>query len=137
MANKYRGEVEVEIGGKRRILKFSINEVTALEQQAGMPVSRFFSAENAGISTIHIGMYFGLKHYNPRVTKAQVGDWMTKELRDKGSEALNYFGERVGYAISWFFDPTAEKRDKSDPDHPLFEGVSEPQDQSPSTVQQS
>jgi len=104
MANEWRAETEISLGGKIRRLRFDFNRIAEMEKSLGAPVTRSFSAENMGIWQIIAGLTAGIHYYEKNVTEEQVGAWM--EPSD-----LTKYGTALATAVAGFFDPEAAQRD--------------------------
>ena len=108
MANPHRGEVEIDIGGRERVLRFDFNAIAELEKRLDMPFSVAFAEENAGIRVIKESLYVGLKSTNPRVTPDLIGRWME-------FPKLSDYGEKIGEALRlWIGDDDEAKGENVD-----------------------
>jgi len=103
--NIFRGEVEVHIGGEKRLVKFGINAMAYLSEETGKDLSEL----NLGIGSIRDLIWSALKAgakkkrkdftwLNPDTKKVEdvtvdvVGDWieeMPQNEFDKITEAIN------------------------------------------------
>lgn len=94
MANKFKAEVEVEIGGKVRLLRYDMNSLAELEQMLGKPVMLIFDEENLGVLTIRAALTAGLRGGGmSRVTQEQVGSWVDMSK-------IEYLSKKMGEALS-------------------------------------
>jgi hypothetical protein len=126
MSNKYKGEVDLEIGGQVRKIKFTTNSACMMEEYTGKSFADYFSDGGASMGLIRNAIYFSLQSfkYNKRITIHQVGDWIDAEMRES-EDALSVFGEAIGRAVSYYFDPTQEKREAEEAKSPPLDGMQE------------
>ena len=91
--NSKRGYVDVEIGGKKRTLHFSMNFWCHFTETLGIGLNdleKYFTADNLNISSIRALIYSGLIAYDQEeknpvdYTIYDVGNW----LEDFGAEEL-------------------------------------------------
>lgn len=92
MANKHRGEVDIEIGGQTRILRYDMNALAELETDLDASVGTLF--DDPGIRVMRHALYIGLKAGGMRrVTVNQVGNWM--DFRH-----MEHYGEKLAEALA-------------------------------------
>lgn len=76
MANKYRGELSTNIGGRDRIIKFTLNDLADLQDHCDRPLKLIFdSLEDMDVKIIRTLLYFGLRNDDPELTERAVGSW--------------------------------------------------------------
>jgi len=110
MSNPIRGEVEIELGGQTRVLRFDMNALCELEARLQMPIGKIFDSSFMGIRVIREALHVGLTAKGDRrLTVKMVGDWMT-------SDQLEYLGEKLGEALK--FALGVDEKELEDP-HPL------------------
>jgi len=98
MSNPYRGEVAIEIGGKRRTLRFDLNALAEIEQALGLRGldATLAALSNLGYREARAALWAGLKHECPALTLEEVGSWdlLSNKMRglrdaiDKITEAM-------------------------------------------------
>jgi hypothetical protein len=72
--------VEVDIGGKVRLMRFDYNAVSDVEEKMGKGIPSIFSEQNVGFNTIRMFYWAGLKWKNPGLTPQLAGNWLQDEL---------------------------------------------------------
>ena len=100
--NKKRGYIEVEIGGKKRSLHFSMNFWCHFTDTLGIGLNdleTYFTSSNFSISTIRTLIYSGLIAYDQEEKKAidytiyDVGSWLENFDSKQLSEVMNVFSQ--------------------------------------------
>ncbi|NTX58759.1 hypothetical protein HR086_46485 [Myxococcus sp. CA039A] len=81
--------VEVEIGGKTRLLRFDFNAICEIEERTGKGVAAIFSEQSVGFNTIRLFLWAGLKWKIPGLQPQQVGQWLQEEA-EKGNQPMQY-----------------------------------------------
>src|SRR5690606_16458341 len=116
MANKHRGFVEIELGGKMYEIRLGTNEMANLDAALGRSFLTILSEGQVGIHVIRQAIYEGLADYRRRnmrenITPQKVGAMMEpaklKYYADKLIEALE--------AAGWIDPETDEDDEESDP----------------------
>ena len=101
MANKSRGEVSLELGGKTYLLKFVTNSICDMEEAANLSMAELGARVqgNPGKRDLRLLLWGGLRKNYPNMTLRQAG-----ELLDDADNAL--VGEKLGEAFRLAFpDP--------------------------------
>lgn len=93
MANPHRAQVEIELGGKTRVLRYDLNALAELERVFGKKISEIFREENMGMWFIREMVWAGLRWSSSKLTPSAVGAMM--EL-----DKLKYYGEKIGEALN-------------------------------------
>ena len=107
MANKHRGEVDIEIGGQVRVLRYDMNALAELETDLGASVGALF--DDPGIRVIRQAIYTGLKAGGMRkVTVNQVGQWMN-------FQHMEHYGEKLAEALGLALGTGDEEVDDAGP----------------------
>lgn len=77
MANKHRGEVEVNIGGKDRVLKLTLNDFTQIQDRHdGKPLMEILSSlEKVDVKTIRFILFLACKHEDKTISEQEVGEF--------------------------------------------------------------
>ena len=77
MANPRRGEVEVEVGGKTRTLKFDMNALADVSSHCGVNRMTDFIdlAQDPSPTHLRYLLWAGLKHDDPKLKLGTVGTW--------------------------------------------------------------
>lgn len=110
MVNRYRGQVEIEIGGTARVLRLSTNIAVQLESHfGGKSITEIF--QDPGFTEIRAILYFGLKHTERGLTIEQVGDWID-------DSDLEYIGSRIGACFEAWLGKVEETPEKKLPELP-------------------
>lgn len=84
-----RSYVEVELGGKTRILKYDFNAICDIEERTGKGVAAIFSEQNVGFNTIRLFLWAGLKWKIPGLQPQQVGQWLQQEA-EQGRQPISF-----------------------------------------------
>lgn len=84
-----RSFVEVELGGKARLLKFDFNAVCEIEERTGKGVGAIFTEQHVGFNTVRLFLWAGLKWKIPGLQPQQVGQWLQEEA-EKGKQPMTY-----------------------------------------------
>lgn len=75
MANKKRGEISVNLGGRKRIMKLTLNDFAELQDRNNnQPLLTILSElDNLNLKLIRSILYLALRHDDPDLTEEQVG----------------------------------------------------------------
>lgn len=91
MANKQKALVEVELGGEKRTLRFTLNSLAEIEDKLGVPLSKLSEVE-LGVKTVRTMLWAALIHEDEEITEKQVGNMVDFEnleyVQNKVSEAF-------------------------------------------------
>lgn len=74
--------VEVDFGGKERLLKFDVNSACDLEEHFGKGVTAILQEEQMGFRLCRGFYWAGLKWKEPGLTLQRVGLMLNKEVQD-------------------------------------------------------
>ena len=80
--NGLKTYVEVELGGKERLLKFDFNSVAEVEEYFGKGIGAIFNEQQVGLNTMRIFYWAGLKWKVKNVTPHLVGTWLGESLQE-------------------------------------------------------
>ncbi len=115
MANPHRGQVDIEIGGRTRTLRYDMNALAELESGLGKPIGAIFAEDNVGINVLRQALYVGLRHSDRRLTPGKVGGMMDpkrlEHYAEKLAEALNL---AMGVEEESDTDPLVPKEEPED-----------------------
>lgn len=82
MANNLRGEVEIQVSGKKLVFRLGVNELLSAQNDfglAGKDEEFALKLDNAlGLADKRILLYHGLRRAQPEITIDEVGDIMTE-----------------------------------------------------------
>ena len=78
MANEWRGEVALNIGGKDRVLRISQNDVADLEDELGGSIIAIMRRGDVGVRFVRAVIAQGLKE-QVTLSAKQAGVWMGRE----------------------------------------------------------
>jgi hypothetical protein len=92
MANKQRGIVEVELGGKVRNLRYTMNALAEIEDRLGVPLSEMENVKMT-MKNVRIILHCGLIHEDEELTEKEVGNMVDLEN-------MQYVQERVAEAFA-------------------------------------
>ena len=84
-----RSFVEVELGGKTRLLKYDFNAICDIEERFGKGVAAIFSEQSVGFNTIRLFLWAGLKWKLPGLQPQQVGQWLQLEA-EQGRQPMEF-----------------------------------------------
>jgi hypothetical protein len=91
MANKHRGIIEVELGGKVRHIRYTMNALAEIEDNLGVPLSEMESVKMT-IKNVRVILWAGLIHEDKTLTIEEVGDMVDLEnmeaVQEKVAEAF-------------------------------------------------
>ena len=76
-------DIEFEVNGEMKKLRFDFNALADLETQVGMGVAKLFSEDMIGFQTLRLLFWAGLRHENSRLTLNGAGD-ILKQMIDEG-----------------------------------------------------
>jgi hypothetical protein len=91
MANKERGLVEIELGGKVRTLNYDLNAMAELEDKLGIEVSEMENMKMS-IKNVRAMLWAGLIHEDEELTEKEVGAMVNMQN-------MNYVQERLTEAF--------------------------------------
>lgn len=77
--------VEIEIGGKSRKLRYDFNAIADAEEKAGLGISNMFSDDRAGLNSVRLLVWAGLKWRERGLTIERTGDMLQDFVREGGS----------------------------------------------------
>ena len=75
-ANSNRGEAEVYIGNKTRLVRFRTNQIAQLEDLSGKGIMKLMNEDTIGIRLLRDALFVGLLHENKKLTPNKVGNWL-------------------------------------------------------------
>lgn len=91
MANKHRGIVEVELGGKVRNLRYTMNALAEIEDKLGVAMADMKDIKMT-IKNVRVILWAGLIHEDKELTIEEVGDMVDmsnfEEVQEKVAEAF-------------------------------------------------
>mgnify|MGYP003135669766 FL=1 len=74
--NSNRGEAEVYIGNKTRLVRFRTNQIAQLEELTGKGIMKLMDEETVGIRLLRDALFVGLLHENKKLTPNKIGTWL-------------------------------------------------------------
>lgn len=76
MANKAKGEVDLQVGDKVYVLRYSVNALCNLEDALGVPIFEYFSnlSKIPSFNDTRKIFWAGLSENNPRPTLEEAGE---------------------------------------------------------------
>jgi len=78
VANKERGEVSIDVDGKRYIFRLTVNAICEIETETGKPFEAAARELQSGqMRTVRLFVWAALRHQHPDLTLEQAGDIMT------------------------------------------------------------
>jgi hypothetical protein len=80
--------VEVNIGGKERLLKYDVNSACDLEDYFGKGVPAILHEEQIGFRLVRGFYWAGLKWKEPGLTIQRVGVMVNKEIQEEGKSIM-------------------------------------------------
>lgn len=80
MANQYKGEVTINVGGNEKVLLYDMNALAELEDRFECDLDQLIEVfENSiSIKKIRTFLWAGLIHENEDLTEKEVGSWIGK-----------------------------------------------------------
>lgn len=77
MANKKRGEVKLELGGRQRILKLTLNDFAELQDMYNnKPLMEVLSSlDKMDVKLLRTLLYLSMRHDDKDLTEEQVGNF--------------------------------------------------------------
>jgi hypothetical protein len=91
MANKQRGLIEIELDGKVRNLRYTMNALAEIEDGLGVPLSEMENIKMT-MKNIRVILWSGLIHEDPELTQVEVGNMVDlnnmQEVQEKVAEAF-------------------------------------------------
>lgn len=97
-ANSNRGEIEVYIGNKTRLVRFRTNEIAQLEDLSGKGIMKLMDEESVGIRLLRDALFVGLLHEERKLTPNKVGRWLDDfdgELADLVTKVFTALAESI------------------------------------------
>jgi hypothetical protein len=92
MANKYKGEIKIDIGGRERVMKLTLNDFAMLEQlNPGQTLLDILARlDKMDITLLRTLLFLSLRHDDKDLTEEQVGefDFNLTELTAKLGECI-------------------------------------------------
>ena len=90
--------VEIELGGKPRVLRFGYNEIADLEEEAGCGITELLGNEKrVGLYTLRLLLAYGLRHEERGMTKQRAGMLLDEHLNGGGD--MSAFSEKLMEAV--------------------------------------
>jgi hypothetical protein len=77
--------VEIEIGGKSRRLRYDFNAIADIEQKAGLGIGALFDENRAGLNSLRLLIWGGLKWQERGLTVEQAGQIVGDYLSGGGT----------------------------------------------------
>jgi hypothetical protein len=90
--------IEIELGGKVRLLRFDFNAIADIEERAGVGIGTLLGAERVGLHAMRLLLWGGLKHEERGLTVQRVGT-LVGEYIDGGGD-ISALGEKLAEAIN-------------------------------------
>ena len=90
-ANSNRGETEIHIGNKTRLVRFRTNQIAQLEDLSGKGIMKLMDEDTIGIKLLRDALFVGLLHDNKKLTPNRVGEWLDDYEGDFGGLIENVF----------------------------------------------
>lgn len=76
MVNKHRGEVALNIGGRERKLRLSMNSLVELQEEFNQPLALIFKElDNFNVKVIRSLLFCALQDDDKSLTREIVGSW--------------------------------------------------------------
>jgi len=97
--------VSIELGGKRRSLRYTFNSLVALEEEFGIPIANFDKILGGTISLKQVRalLWAGLLHEDKSLRPEDVGEWID-------ISRLNDITTKIEEAITLSFGGSEEKK---------------------------
>ena len=97
--------VSIEVGEKRRSLRYTFNSLIALEEELGIPIANFDQILSNAMSLKHVRalLWAGLLHEDKSLSPEEVGEWID-------ISQLNAITSKIEEAISLSFGSGDEKK---------------------------
>jgi hypothetical protein len=83
--------VEVNIGGKDRLLKYDYNSACDLEELYGKGIAGILQEEQIGFKLVRAFYWAGLKWKEPGLTIVRVGNMLGEEIKENGKSVMELF----------------------------------------------
>lgn len=80
--------VGIEIGGRRRTLRYDLNALAEIERVLGIGIDQIGQISGQA-RTIRALVWAGLLHEEPSLTEAEVGSWIYGPVLAQAIEAVN------------------------------------------------
>jgi hypothetical protein len=90
--------IEIELGGKVRLLRYDFNAIADIEEAAQTGIGVLLGAERVGLHSMRLLLWGGLKHEERGLTVQRVGVMVGEYLQGGGK--LEELGERLAEAIN-------------------------------------
>lgn len=84
-----RSFVEVELGGKTRILKYDYNAVCEIEERTGKGITAILTEGGLGFNSVRLFLWAGLKWKIPGIQPQQVGQWL-QHAAEEGKQPMAF-----------------------------------------------
>jgi|21_taG_2_1085346.scaffolds.fasta_scaffold80707_1 hypothetical protein len=110
-ANSKRGEVEVYIGNKTRLVRFRTNQIAQLEDLSGKGIMKLMDEDSVGIRLLRDALFVGLLHESKKLTPNKVGSWLDDfdgDLADLVTEVFTALAESIPGGHSMVVDSEDE-----------------------------
>jgi hypothetical protein len=97
MANKKRGELTIDVGGRTRKMKLTLNDFAELQDKHdGKPLMDILSTlDKMDVKVLRSMLYLALRHDDPDLTEEQVGNF-DLELSDVALKLGNCISLSLG-----------------------------------------
>jgi hypothetical protein len=92
--------VQVELGGKEKLLKFDYNSVSDLEAHYGKGIGAILDEAQFGFHTARMFYTFGLRWKEPGITPQRVGELLGEKINE-------------GATLETIFEPITQALNKS------------------------
>jgi len=111
-ANSKRGEVEVYIGNKTRLVRFKTNQIAQLEDLSGKGIMKLMDEDSVGIRLLRDALFVGLLHESKKLTPNKVGSWLDDfegDLAELVTSVFTALAESIPGAKSMLVDSEDEE----------------------------
>lgn len=103
MANIRKGEVEVELGGESRLLRFDMNALCELEEKRGQSILEILGRPSVQMRDIRDALFFGMKARDRKLTPERVAQLMNDDvLREGMGPAMVRYSAAIAKAVASF-----------------------------------
>lgn len=116
MANKHRGFVEIELGGKMYEIRLGTNEMANLDAALGRSFLSVLAEGQVGIQVIRQAIYEGLAEHRRRNMREKITPQKVGAMMEPAK--LEYYADKLIEALeaAGWIDPEADEDDEeSDP----------------------
>jgi hypothetical protein len=117
MANPIKGEVALEVDGRRYMFMLGTYALAALERRLGMPWPKIFKRASEGewgVAEVLAVVHAGLLRHNPQITEVQVADLID-------AAGLDRINEMIGEGLK-LMQPEASRDESDIPENPMKPG---------------